>query len=192
MWLPKSILNFRIGSVSSIGGLIAATLTLSGIRGHRFEFQGPFGLFPRSGCGEVIRLHCSTGSLLTILHLALVSWKVCLSYRGLISQVLFPNKRGGYRKRSQRQNGDFRGIAASLQPWLECFCSAQRGQDCVWRCLPTPFLIDSRESFATETPIFIARAADSHESLEFPIRANHATKSVSVSVIKTEFNSKII
>ena len=25
-WLPGSILNFRIGSVSSIGGLIAATL----------------------------------------------------------------------------------------------------------------------------------------------------------------------
>ena len=26
VWLPRSILNFRIGSVSSIGGLIAATL----------------------------------------------------------------------------------------------------------------------------------------------------------------------
>ena len=53
---------------------------------------------------------------------------------------------------------------------------------------------DSRESiranrFATKTPIFVARQADSHESLEFPIsrespdsrescesiRANHAT-----------------
>ena len=33
--------------------------------------------------------------------------------------------------------------------------------------------IDSRESFAIETPIFIARHADSQESLEFPIRANH-------------------
>ena len=33
--------------------------------------------------------------------------------------------------------------------------------------------IDSRESFAIETPIFIARQADSHESLEFPIRANY-------------------
>ena len=32
---------------------------------------------------------------------------------------------------------------------------------------------DSRESFAIETPIYIARQADSHESLEFPIRANH-------------------
>ena len=32
---------------------------------------------------------------------------------------------------------------------------------------------DSRESLATETPIFIARQADSHESLDFPIRANH-------------------
>ena len=31
----------------------------------------------------------------------------------------------------------------------------------------------SRESFAIETPIFIARQADSHESLEFPIRENH-------------------
>ena len=27
-----------------------------------------------------------------------------------------------------------------------------------------------------ETPLFVARQADSHESLEFPIRANHATK----------------
>ena len=40
---------------------------------------------------------------------------------------------------------------------------------------------DSRESiranrFAIETPMFIARQADSHESLEFPIHANHATK----------------
>ena len=35
---------------------------------------------------------------------------------------------------------------------------------------------DSRESFAIETPIFIAHQADSPESLEFPIRANHATK----------------
>ena len=34
--------------------------------------------------------------------------------------------------------------------------------------------------FAIETPIFIARQADSHESLEFPIRANHATKVASV------------
>ena len=33
--------------------------------------------------------------------------------------------------------------------------------------------IDSRESFANGTPNFIARQADSHESLEFPIRANH-------------------
>ena len=33
--------------------------------------------------------------------------------------------------------------------------------------------IDSRESFAIETPIFIACQADSPESLEFPIRANH-------------------
>ena len=37
---------------------------------------------------------------------------------------------------------------------------------------------DSRESirakaFAMRTPIFIARQADSHESFEFPIRANH-------------------
>ena len=31
---------------------------------------------------------------------------------------------------------------------------------------------DSRESFAIDTPIFIARQADSHESLECPIRAN--------------------
>ena len=33
--------------------------------------------------------------------------------------------------------------------------------------------IDSRESFAMETPILIVRQADSHKSLEFPIRANH-------------------
>ena len=30
--------------------------------------------------------------------------------------------------------------------------------------------------FAVEAPIFIAHQADSPESLEFPIRANHATK----------------
>ena len=35
-----------------------------------------------------------------------------------------------------------------------------------------------RESFAIETPIFIARQAYSPESLEFPIRVNHATKCV--------------
>ena len=40
---------------------------------------------------------------------------------------------------------------------------------------------DSRESIranrlAIETLIFIVRQADLHESLEFPIRANHATK----------------
>ena len=33
--------------------------------------------------------------------------------------------------------------------------------------------IDSRESFAIETPIFIARQADSHDLLEYPIRASH-------------------
>ena len=48
---------------------------------------------------------------------------------------------------------------------------------------PLPYLLvlsgtgdsqrDSRESFAIETPIFMARQADSPESLEFPIRANH-------------------
>ena len=32
---------------------------------------------------------------------------------------------------------------------------------------------DSRESFTIETPSFIARQANSPESLEFPIRANH-------------------
>ena len=36
--------------------------------------------------------------------------------------------------------------------------------------------IDSRESFAIQTPIFIARQADSPESVKFLIRANHATK----------------
>ena len=37
-------------------------------------------------------------------------------------------------------------------------------------------LRDLRESFAIEASIFIARQADSPESLEVPIRANHATK----------------
>ena len=42
---------------------------------------------------------------------------------------------------------------------------------------------DSRESiraksFAIETPIFIARQADSHESLEFPIRTNHPIRTI--------------
>ena len=53
---------------------------------------------------------------------------------------------------------------------------------CNWRCNDYTLSgtgdsrIDSRESFAIETPIVIARQADSHGSLEFPIRANHATK----------------
>ena len=34
----------------------------------------------------------------------------------------------------------------------------------------------SRESFASETPIFIAHHADSHESLELPIRANRVIR----------------
>ena len=34
----------------------------------------------------------------------------------------------------------------------------------------------ARESFAIETPFFVARQADSPESLEFPMRANHAAK----------------
>ena len=33
VWLPGSILNFRIGSVSSIGGLIAATLSADTVSG---------------------------------------------------------------------------------------------------------------------------------------------------------------
>ena len=50
---------------------------------------------------------------------------------------------------------------------------------------------DSRESIRAnhsqlkvETPIFIARQADSYESLEFPIRANHATKFLIVWFLK--------
>ena len=35
VWLPESILNFRIGSVSSIGGLIAAS---DPVRRHHFRF----------------------------------------------------------------------------------------------------------------------------------------------------------
>ena len=47
--------------------------------------------------------------------------------------------------------------------------------------------IDSRESFAIETPIIIARQADSPESLESlesreSIRTNHATKAKSLCV----------
>ena len=42
VWLPGSILNFSIGSVSSIGGLIAATLfadTVSDSQRQEFNFQ---------------------------------------------------------------------------------------------------------------------------------------------------------
>ena len=41
----------------------------------------------------------------------------------------------------------------------------------------------SRESFAIETPIFTTRQADSHESLEFRIRANHATKNIAIPML---------
>ena len=42
---------------------------------------------------------------------------------------------------------------------------------------------DSRESFAIDTPMFIARRADSPESLEIPIRANHAIRHRTTEVI---------
>ena len=45
--------------------------------------------------------------------------------------------------------------------------------------------IDSRESFAIETPIFIARQADSHESLECPIRANLANRFVQITLLSS-------
>ena len=47
---------------------------------------------------------------------------------------------------------------------------------------------DSRESFAIETPIFVARRADSHESLALPIRANHATDGVGLFDSETLFS----
>ena len=46
---------------------------------------------------------------------------------------------------------------------------------------------ESRESFAIDTPMFIARQADSHESREFPIRANHATKTMRISSVFLTF-----
>ena len=60
---------------------------------------------------------------------------------------------------------------------------------------------DSRESFAIETPIFIDRQADSHESLECPIRcdsrelcesirANQATKALAISVVPYEVEGR--
>ena len=53
--------------------------------------------------------------------------------------------------------------------WLNGRCNI-----CMYGRFATRFArIDSRESFAIDTPVFIARQADSHESLEFPIRANH-------------------
>ena len=39
VWLPGSILNFRIGSVSSIGGLIAATLFADTASDSQFKNQ---------------------------------------------------------------------------------------------------------------------------------------------------------
>ena len=44
---------------------------------------------------------------------------------------------------------------------------------------------DSRESFAIDTPVFVARQADSPESLEFPIRANHPIRGNHATKIRT-------
>ena len=41
VWLPGSILNFRIGSVSSIGGLIAATLFADTVSDSQTPGQSP-------------------------------------------------------------------------------------------------------------------------------------------------------
>ena len=50
---------------------------------------------------------------------------------------------------------------------------------------------DSRESFAIETPIFIVRQADSHESLEFPIRANHPIRANRAESIRANHATKL-
>ena len=42
MWLPESILNFRIGSVSSIEGLIAATLFADTVSDSQISANGKF------------------------------------------------------------------------------------------------------------------------------------------------------
>ena len=47
---------------------------------------------------------------------------------------------------------------------------------------------DSRESFAIETPVFIARQADSPESLEFPIRANRANRFARIAPLRLQKN----
>ena len=52
--------------------------------------------------------------------------------------------------------------------------------------------IDSRESFAVKTPTFIARQADSHESLEFPIRANHPIRANRAKSIRANHATKVL
>ena len=47
-----------------------------------------------------------------------------------------------------------------------------------------------RANRSIETPSFITRQADSHESLEFPIRANHATKNMTFSREISELEPK--
>ena len=69
-------------------------------------------------------------------------------------------------QKPEEEGQDFLGRCPSTV--LRCWQLSGMGDSPAWLAL-----IDSRESFAIETPIFIARQADSPESLEFPIRANH-------------------
>ena len=53
--------------------------------------------------------------------------------------------------------------------------------------------IDSRESFAIETPMFIARQADSHESLDFwVICANRANRFARITPLSICMNSHFL
>ena len=82
-----------------------------------------------------------------------------------------PRKIGKVPKRTKkkgRTSPDRETPPFETPPWRPLTIGRGRGR------LATRFArIDSRESFAMKTPIFIACQADSLNHLEFPIRANH-------------------
>ena len=72
-------------------------------------------------------------------------------------------------------------------------CTAIPFKSLVARAICNAIRANRFARIAIETPIFIARQADSHESLEFPIRANHSIRANRANrfALITQLSSKV-
>ena len=107
-------------------------LTLSGIRGHRFEFGGPSDCSPEVDVVIwVIRLHCSTGSLPTIFSIGSGLLKSFCPKRS--NQQISSKQRWGVQEEDSAAKLTFPWdscLPAHLPDWIACVL--QRWvQDCV-------------------------------------------------------------